>query len=114
MANNEEMMSMDELDHVAGGNYVEILKDLKLFGAIGLIPQDQVPANVNSSNFEEMNRLAFETWQKVGVTMSGHEGVTNGYTLPADGAAYGNSRSGALNYAKYYSGRGDLDISKYL
>ena len=115
--NNEELMSMDDLDHVAGGNYNEILKDLRAFAAIGLITNDQVPANVDASNFSAMNRLAFETWQKVGVTMQGHEGVTNSYTLPTTATAtgaYTNDRSGALNYAKYQSGRGDLDISAYL
>ena len=117
MADSKETMSMEELDHVAGGNYNEILKDLRAFAAIGLITNDQVPANVDASNFSAMNRLAFETWQKVGVTMQGHEGVTNSYILPSTATAtgaYGNTRSGALNYAKYQSGRGDLDISSYL
>ena len=111
---DSELMSLDELDKVSGGSYDEILKDLRLFGAIGLITKKQVPAKVDSRNFVEMNRLAFEIWQKIGVNVRGRENADNRYNLPADGAQYGNTRQGALDYAIYQSGRGDLDISAYL
>lgn len=114
MADGKETMSMDELDHVSGGNYVEILKDLRAFAAAGLISQDQVPANVDSSNFVAANRLAYDTWRNIGVTMQGKEGLTNTYTLPSGGQDYGNTRVGALNYMKSQSGRGDFDLTPYL
>ena len=109
-----EIMSLEELDRVAGGNYVEILKDLKLFGAIGLIDKKQVPAKVDCTNFEETNRLAYETWRMIGVNVQGSEGRRNTYTLPSQAASFGSDRQAALAYAKQQSGRGDLDLNSYL
>ena len=111
---DSELMSLDELDNVSGGNYVEIMKDLKMFAALGLISKKQVPAKVDCTNFIETNQLAFETWKKVGVNVQGSEGRRNTYTLPSQAASFGSDRQAALAYAKQQSGRGDLDLSSYL
>lgn len=110
----EDAMSMDELDNVAGGNYVELQKDMKFFAALGLIDPADVPKTVNYSNFNEINRTVYETWQQFKINLSGSEAVQNGYTLPANAQAFGNTRRGAMNYAKYLSGRGDVNVDNFI
>lgn len=111
--NKNEVMSMDELDHVAGGSYTELEKDARYLNALGLISKSRIPAGgVNESNFDEVNKLVYEGWAKVGIIMNGSEG-RNSYTLPAGAESYGNNRAGALAYAKYISGRGDVDPNRF-
>lgn len=110
----DEVMSDAELDNVSGGNYVELQKDMKFFAALGLIDPADVPKTVNYSNFNEVNRTVYEIWQQFKINMSGSEAVQNGYTLPADGQAFGNTRRGAMNYAKYRSGRGDVNPDNFI
>lgn len=110
----DEVMSDAELDNVSGGNYVELLKDMKYFAALGLIDPADVPKTVNYSNFNEVNRTVYEIWQQFGINMSGREADKNSYTLPAKGQAFGNTRRGALNYAKYRSERGDITVDNFI
>lgn len=111
----DEVMSDAELENVSGGSYVELLKDMKFFAALGLIDPADVPKTVDYSNFNEINRTVYEKWQEhFGINMSGREGGPNGYTLPADGKAFENTRRGALNYAKYMSKRGDITVGNFV
>ena len=109
-----EVMSEAELDNVAGGNYVELQKDMKFFAALGLIDAADVPKVVNYQNFNDINRTVYETWQQFKINLSGSEAVKNGYTLPSDAQAFGNTRRGAMNYAKYMSGRGDVNVDNFI
>ena len=97
--NKNEMMSMDELDHVAGGSYVELERDMRFLGALGIINKGKIPAGgVNENNFDDVSKLVHEAWGKFGVNMTGQE----------------NNRAGALAYAKYTSGRSDVDINNFM
>ena len=110
-----ETMSMEELDHVAGGSYVELERDMRFLGALGIINKGKIPAGgVNENNFDDVNKLVHEAWAKFGVNMTGQEGVANTYSLPTAAASFGNNRAGALAYAKYTSGRSDVDISNFM
>lgn len=110
----DEMLSMEELDNVAGGNYVELEKDLKFFKALGIIKPRDIPTNVTASNFKKVNQLVQSTWQKFNINMGGNEGLHNTYELPEDARHYANSRAGALRYAQAQSDRMDLDIKSYM
>ena len=111
--NKNEMMSMDELDHVAGGSFVETEKDLRFLSALGLINASEIPAAVDKNNFDAVNKIVSEAWSKLGINMTGSE-VLNDYTVPAGAGTYGNNRAGALGYAKYISGRADIDINRFM
>ena len=112
--NKNEVMSMDELDHVAGGSYEELEKDLRFLGALGIINKGKIPAGVNEGNFDDINKLVHEAWAKFGVNMNGQEGLTNSYSLPTAASSFGNNRAGALAYAKYTSGRSDVDVNNFM
>lgn len=112
--NKNEVMSMDELDHVAGGSYIELEKDMRFLSAMGLLNKSRIPAGgVNESNFDEVNKLVYETWAKSGVIMNANEAGLNSYTLPAGAESYSNNRMGALAYVAYINGRGDVHPENY-
>lgn len=112
--NKNEVMSMDELDHVAGGSYAEIEMDMRFLNALGFISKSQIPTEgVNESNFDRVNKLVYEAWAKSGIIMRGTEGGLNSYTLPAGAESYGNDRMAALRYAAYINKRNDVDPERY-
>ena len=110
-----EMMSMEELDGISGGNYVEMEKDLKLFKALGRY-DGPIPNIINTSNFAEYSAILTDLWKNTGdgVTFDPNEGKLNGYKIDGKNPGkYANNRKSAINYAIANSGR-SLSPKNYL
>lgn len=102
-----ETMSMEELEGVSGGNYVEMEKDLKLFKALGRY-SGTVPNIINSTNFAEYSAILTDLWKGTGdgVTFDPQEGKLNGYKIDGNNPGkYANNRKSAISYAIANSGR---------
>lgn len=102
-----EMMSMEELDGVSGGNYVEMEKDLKLFKTLGRY-DGPIPNIINTKNFAEYSAILTDLWKNTGdgVSFDPNEGKLNGYKIDGENPSkYANNRKSAINYAIANSGR---------
>ena len=102
-----ETMTMEELDEVAGDNYVEMEKDLKMFKAIGRYT-GTLSNIINASNFSEYSAILGDLWKSTGdgVTFDPNEGKLNGYKIDGKNPGkYANNRKSAIAYAIANSGR---------
>ena len=61
-----EVMSIEELDNVAGGNRVELALDTKLFKDLGYLSKSYTSKEINNGNVNEIAAQVKDLWNKFG------------------------------------------------